>query len=173
MNIRASKHTAIAALIAVPPAANWMIGHVGTVCVERGPCLIPVGFGLTAPSGVLLIGVGLVLRDVVQDGMGARWSLAAICVGSVLSFLTAPPLLAVASATAILLAELADFSVYTPLRRRGKWLAVLLSGAVGAVADSLIFTNLAFGSASFAAGLILGKFYTSAAYSAWLAWRRA
>ena len=24
------------------PAANWMIGHVGTVCVPNGPCLIPV-----------------------------------------------------------------------------------------------------------------------------------
>ena len=23
-------------------AANWMIGHVGTVCVANGPCLIPV-----------------------------------------------------------------------------------------------------------------------------------
>ena len=34
------------------PAANWMIGHVGTVCAPHGPCLIPVAPGLMAPSGV-------------------------------------------------------------------------------------------------------------------------
>ena len=27
------------------PAANWMIGHVGTVCVANGPCVIPVAPG--------------------------------------------------------------------------------------------------------------------------------
>jgi len=39
------------------PTANWLIGNVGTVCIPDGPCLIPVGFGLMAPSGVLMIGV--------------------------------------------------------------------------------------------------------------------
>ena len=28
--------------IACIPAANWMIGHVGTVCALNGPCLLPV-----------------------------------------------------------------------------------------------------------------------------------
>ena len=28
--------------IACIPLANWMIGHVGTVCVPQGPCLVPV-----------------------------------------------------------------------------------------------------------------------------------
>ena len=37
------------------PAANWMIGNVGTVCVPKGPCLIPVAPGLMAPSGVAMI----------------------------------------------------------------------------------------------------------------------
>ena len=31
------------------PLANWMIGHVGTVCVPNGPCLVPVAPGLMAP----------------------------------------------------------------------------------------------------------------------------
>jgi hypothetical protein len=26
------------------PAANWLIGHAGTVCLRDGPCLIPVAF---------------------------------------------------------------------------------------------------------------------------------
>ncbi len=46
------------AYIATIPAANWLIGNVGTTCVPNGPCLIPVGFGLMAPSGVLMVGLG-------------------------------------------------------------------------------------------------------------------
>ena len=49
------------------PVANWMIGNVGTTCIPKGPCLIPVAPGLMAPSGVLLIGVALVLRDAVHE----------------------------------------------------------------------------------------------------------
>ena len=37
------------------PAANWMIGHLGTMCVPNGPCLVPVAPGVMAPSGVLLV----------------------------------------------------------------------------------------------------------------------
>ena len=54
------------------PAANWMIGHVGTVCVPNGPCLLPVAPGVMAPSGVLMIGIALVLRDLVQRRLGRR-----------------------------------------------------------------------------------------------------
>ena len=60
------------------PAANWMIGNVGTVCIPDGPCLIPLGFGITAPSGVLMIGLALLLRDAVHEYLGARWSLYAL-----------------------------------------------------------------------------------------------
>jgi hypothetical protein len=52
------------------PAANWLVGNVGTVCVPAGPCLIPVGPGLAAPSGVLVVGLALVLRDLVQRRLG-------------------------------------------------------------------------------------------------------
>ena len=44
------------------PAANWMIGQVGTICVPDSACLIPVAPGLLAPSGVIMIGAALVLR---------------------------------------------------------------------------------------------------------------
>ena len=52
----------LAAFALCIPAANWLIGNVGTFCVPKGPCLIPVAPGLTAPSGVLMIGLALVLR---------------------------------------------------------------------------------------------------------------
>src|ERR1043166_8413911 len=80
------------------PAANWLIGNAGTVCVANGPCLIPVATGLMAPSGVLMIGLALVLRDLVQRRLGLRWAAAAILAGAALSGLLAPAALVIASA---------------------------------------------------------------------------
>lgn len=139
------------------PAANWLMTHVGTVCPVDGPCLIPVGFGLYAPSGVLMIGAALVLRDIVQLVGGTRAGLVAIAIGGVVSWFFAPPALVLASATAFLLSELADFAVYTPLRRRQLELAVLASGIVGSIIDSIVFLWLAFGSLAFIEGQIIGK----------------
>ena len=109
------------------PAANWMIGNLGSFCVPNGPCLIPVAPGIMAPSGVLMIGLALVLRDLVQRRLGLTWAFAAIILGVVLSALLAPPALVLASAAAFLLSETADLAVYTPLQKRGLVLAVALS----------------------------------------------
>lgn len=147
----------LAAYIACIPLANWLIQHAGTICPPDGPCLVPVAPGLMAPSGVLMVGLALVLRDLVQRRLGAAAGLAAIAVGAAISAWLAPPQLVVASAVAFALSELADFAVYTPLQRRGLLLAVVASSAVGLVADSVLFLWLAFGSLQFLAGQILGK----------------
>jgi len=139
------------------PAANWMIGHVGTVCVPNGPCLLPVAPGLMAPSGVMMIGIALVLRDLVQRRLGVEYGIAAIVAGAALSAALAPPALVIASATAFLLSEAIDFAVYTPLARRRLVLAVVASSMVGLVVDSLVFLWLAFGSLDFLGGQIVGK----------------
>ena len=139
------------------PAANWMIGHLGTFCVPNGPCLIPVAPGVMAPSGVLMIGLALVLRDLVQRRLGLAWALLAIGFGVVLSALLAPPSLVVASAAAFLLSETADLAVYTPLQKRGLVLAVLLSGLVGLIVDSVVFLFLAFGNLDYLVGQVIGK----------------
>ncbi len=139
------------------PIANWLIGNVGTACAPHGPCLIPVAPGLMAPSGVAMVGLALVLRDMVQRTLGVRASLLAIAIGAVLSVFVAPGPLVVASAVAFLLSELADFSVYTPLQRRGLLLAVVASTFVGLVIDSIAFLWLAFGSLDFLAGQVVGK----------------
>ena len=96
------------------PSANWMIENVGTNCVPDGPCMIPVTPNLNAPSGVLMIGLALVLRDLVQRRLGKLWALVAIAVGAALSGLVASGALVVASGAAFLFSELADFAVYTP-----------------------------------------------------------
>jgi uncharacterized PurR-regulated membrane protein YhhQ (DUF165 family) len=167
------KYLLFVAFLATIPLANWLIGNIGTECIPNGPCLIPVGFGLMAPSGVLMIGAALVLRDAVQQLLGMRWAIAAIICGVVLSALVAPPALVLASAVAFALAETLDLAVYTPLRNRNLPLAVLASGAVGAVADSAAFLLIAFGSLNYIEGQIVGKLWmTLAAAAALWAWKK-
>lgn len=163
----------IAAFAATIPAANWLIGNVGTECIPNGPCLLPVGFGLHAPSGVLMIGAALVLRDAVHEAGGIRAALFAIAIGAVLAWFVAPPALVLASVAAFLLAELADLAVYTPLRKRQLGMAVLASGLVGSVVDSAVFLWLAFGSLDFMAGQVLGKLWMSVLVLPFLLKRRA
>jgi len=141
------------------PAANWMIGHLGSECVANGPCVIPVAPGVMAPSGVLMIGIALVLRDLVQRRLGVEFGVGAIVAGALLSAGLAPATLVFASASAFLLSEFADFAVYTPLARRRLVLAVLASSLVGLVVDSIVFLWLAFGSLEFLFGQIVGKFW--------------
>jgi len=154
------------------PAANWLIGHVGTVCQPAGPCLVPVAPGLMAPSGVIMAGAALVLRDLVQRRLGATTSSLAILVGAVLSAMLAPPALVVASAAAFLLSEFADLAVYTPLVRRGLIVAVVASSVVGLVVDSIVFLWLAFGSLDFLLGQIVGKAWMVLLSIPFVAWLR-
>jgi uncharacterized PurR-regulated membrane protein YhhQ (DUF165 family) len=112
-----------------------------------------------APSGVLMIGLALVLRDLVQRRLGVEFGIGAIIVGSAISAALAPPSLVVASAAAFLLSEFADFAVYTPLARRRLVAAVFASSVVGLVVDSIVFLWLAFGSLEFLIGQIIGKLW--------------
>lgn len=139
------------------PVANWMIGHVGTLCVPNGPCLIPVAPHLMAPSGVLMIGVALVLRDLVQRRLGIGFGVGAVIAGAAISAAVASPALVIASACAFLLSEFADLAVYTPLARRQLVVAVVASSVVGLVIDSIVFLWLAFGSLEFLLGQVVGK----------------
>lgn len=163
---------AMALFAATIPAANWMIGNVG-ICIPNGPCLIHVGFGLMAPSGVLMIGIALVLRDWVHELAGWKAATLAVVVGAALSLWVSHPALAVASASAFLLAELADLAVYARLRKRSRPGAVMASQIVGAFLDSALFVWLAFGSLEFSMGTALGKVYAGALVAAALwAWGR-
>jgi queuosine precursor transporter len=157
MQVRVIGFLAFAMFLWSIPASNWMIGNVGTVCVPEGPCLLPVAPGLLAPSGVVLVGFALVLRDVIQRCLGIVPSFIAILGGAMVSVVIAPQQLVVASAAAFLLSELADLAVYTPLQSRGLVLAVVASAAVGLVVDSAVFLFMAFHSLSFLAGQVVGK----------------
>lgn len=156
----------ILAYIATIPAANWLIEHWGTFCVPRGPCLIPVFPGIMAPSGVLMIGLALLLRDLVQRKSGVAASLFCILAGAALSLIIAPPALALASAAAFLCSEFTDFAVYTPLAKKRFVTALCASCIAGAAIDSLLFLWLAFGSLEHLEGQIIGKLYAVLAFVA-------
>ena len=59
------RHALAAVYAATIPAANWAINHWGDVQFPGGPHTIPVGFGLSAPSGVLFVGLAL---DTIRFG---------------------------------------------------------------------------------------------------------
>ena len=54
------------------------------------PCLVPVAPGIMAPSGVLMVGAALVLRDLVQRRLGVEFGIGAIVVGAMISAGLAP-----------------------------------------------------------------------------------
>lgn len=148
----------IIAYAACVPIANWMIGNVGT-CITDGPCVIDVLPGYSAPSGVLIIGLALVLRDAIQMVFGWKWGLYAIVIGSIVSYIFASPFIVTASVVSFLLSELCDFAVYTPLAKKRLITALIASGVVGSIVDSASFLLIAFGSLNFIEGQIIGKIY--------------
>lgn len=150
------KTTALIGYLATIPVANWLINNVGTQSFPGGPHTIPVGFGYQAPSGVLAIGVALFARDYVQELYGKRTTLVAIAIGVVISYFINPTV-AIASAVAFLLGELIDFFVYSEIKQRSLVTAVVVSGSIGGVIDSVVFLQIAFGSIDFWQGQIIGK----------------
>jgi hypothetical protein len=63
-------------------------------------------------------------------------------------------------------------SRYTPLARRGLVIAVVASGVVGLVVDSIVFLWLAFGSLEFLLGQIVGKAWMVLLSIPFVAWLR-
>jgi len=139
--------------------SDTSLGSIGgdAIISPDGTHLVPVGFGLLAPSGVYAAGITFVARDVLQRTTGRFWSVVVIVPGALLTALLNPRL-AAASAFAFLLSEVTDFAVFTPLLRRGLVVAVFVSGVVAAIVDSVCFLELAgipLGAAL--PGLLLGK----------------
>lgn len=143
------------------PLSNWVVTNFGTHCYPDGPCVIPVWPGIESPSAVLIAGLALVLRDRVQDFLGVKSTLLAILVGTVISASLSDPAVVLGSTCAFLFSELADLTVYTPLRQKNQAFAIIASGFVGAIVDSMIFLQLAFGSLRFLEGQVIGKFWMS------------
>lgn len=148
--------------IATVWAANWAVK-------EYGP--VSVGFGLVAPAGVYFAGLAFTLRDIIHRTLGRYVVVGAILVGSALAYFIEANVsipggvtsLAVASAIAFLVSEMADLTVYEPIRKRGWLPAVIASNIVGIIVDSALFLWLAFGSLAFFKGQVVGKAWMTVA----------
>lgn len=96
---------------------------------------------------------------------------AAILIAALVSWWVSSPAIAVASGVTFLISESLDFAVYTPLQRRWFVPAVIASGIVAAVADSLIFLKLAgIPYSGNLAGLIVGKLWIVTLIGGTAAW---
>ena len=99
--------------------------------------LVKLPDGTMWPPVSLLVGFVFVARDFAQREIGHR-VLLAMLVGAALSYYMASPAIAVASAAAFLVSELADWAVYTatkrPLAER-----ILYSSLLATPLDSVVF----------------------------------
>ena len=156
------------------PAANWLIGHVGTACVTpQGPCVVPVAPGLMAPSGVMLVGVALVL---------ARSGAAAARHGPLRAGDPVRQRPVGAAGAGVARPRLGDgVPVFRSLpisrsirrlARRRLVAAVVASSLVGLIVDSIVFLWLAFGSLDFLAGQVVGKSWMVLLSIPFVAWLR-
>ena len=102
--------------------------------------LVRLPDGTMWPPMSLAVGFIFVVRDFAQREVGHK-VLLAMLVGAVLSYLMADPFVALASAAAFLVSELADWAVYTitkrPLSHR-----ILLSSLISSPVDSVVFLAL-------------------------------
>lgn len=122
------------ALVGCVVAANVATSRLG---------LVPAGFGLLVTAGTYAAGLALAVRDALDRFGGFRWVLPTLAAGCVLSAILAGPALAVASAAAFALGELADLAAWRALRRHSLAGAITASNAVGALVDTVVFLPLA------------------------------
>lgn len=155
-------------------AAAYAIVHIGQpAAFPGGPHTLPVWPGIAAPSGVYIVGITLVIRDLLQHRVSKLAMLGLIIVGAILAAIFSPAV-AVASCAAFAISESIDYGVFAITEPRvGTYAAIGLSNAVSLVVDSVAFLAIAFGSLAFVEGQVLGKTWaTLAAIAAlWVARR--
>lgn len=152
-----------------PVYINWVYMNIGTTVTESGERLLMVtdsfGFDPTLP----IIGVVFFLRDLVQASGGRYLTAGGILAGTAVSYLVSPEV-AIASGLAFLVSETIDMGIYTVLEHR-KTAAILVSGVVASLLDSLTFLLVAFGTVETWDTQFAGKAITAilcaAGYKAW------
>lgn len=117
--------------VALIAGANWIYEITPLVTLPGGDLWSPVD---------LIVGFVFVVRDFAQRRVG-HYVLLAMLAGIVISWLMVSPELALASAAAFAIGELADWGIFTatgkPFSQR-----ILLSSLLGAPLDSLVFLTL-------------------------------
>lgn len=105
--------------------------------------LVSVGFGLLVSAGTYSAGFALLSRDFVHTFLGIRGVLVGIATGLAISWFLATPALAMASAVAFFIAEVADPIAYVRFRPRGFARAAFISNITSTPIDTLLFLWIA------------------------------
>jgi hypothetical protein len=105
-----------------------------------GPWFSPI-------NAFVLIGLDLTMRDVMHERLTRVQLAAVVIVGGFLTWALNPAarMIAIASASAFILAALADWFTYSLLQGKPWLVRANGSNVVGAAVDSIIFPTLAFG----------------------------
>ena len=123
---------------------KWTAAYVALiVAVNYGFTVVPLvdlPGGEKWPPMALAVGLVFVLRDFAQREIGHR-VLLAMLVAAALSWWMASPFVAVASAAAFIVSELADWAIYS-FTKRSFARRVLISSAVSTPIDSIVFLAL-------------------------------
>ncbi|KKN46795.1 hypothetical protein LCGC14_0669230 [marine sediment metagenome] len=119
----------------------WTLIYVASIVIVNYAFsvlpILPLGEGIVIPSATFLVGLIFVFRDFAQREVGHYVILAMLLAGA-LSYVLADPTIAIASVTAFLVSEFADWGVYSftgrPFPQR-----VLLSSVLATPIDSALF----------------------------------
>lgn len=110
------------------PLVNWSFAHVPTIALPGG--------GMWAPMAVIT-GLILVFRDFAQREVG-HYIFVPLLIGLAISYIMAPPAIALASTAAFAISECVDWAIYSytkrPLSSR-----VMLSSLASAPLDTIAF----------------------------------
>jgi queuosine precursor transporter len=121
----------------------WVAGYVAAIVLVNwlfaALPMVETPFGAWPPAS-LIVGFVLILRDMAQREVG-HYVLIAMLAAGVITYVMVDPFIALASVSAFLVSETADWIVYTltkrPLRDR-----ILASSAVSSPLDSVVFLGL-------------------------------
>lgn len=122
---------------------KWVLFYIGSIVLSNLLLMIlpPIQILQSlVPPAIFASGFVFVLRDFAQNQVGHK-VLIAMVVATVLTYLLAGPAVAIASSTAFLVAELADWLIFTatkkPLADR-----ILISSVISVPVDTLVFYHL-------------------------------
>jgi queuosine precursor transporter len=121
----------------------WTIPYIGSIVLVNWLFvtlpMVPTPWGDWTFANIV-VGFVFILRDLAQRQLG-HYVLIATAIGGLLTWITVDPSVALASVTAFMVAELADWAVYSftkrPLHERILW-----SSALAAPLDTIVFQHM-------------------------------
>ena len=121
----------------------WVAAYIASIVVVNWLFVtlpfIPTPWGDWTPANII-VGFVFILRDMAQRQLGHKVMLATATAGAI-TYFTVDPTVALASVTAFLISETADWAVYSftkrPLAERILW-----SSALSAPLDTLVFQHM-------------------------------